>query len=94
MREAGYGNDVRLDFDLAVRELKRWADGRRDETVMQDAPRHSAHERPKVAVPKYRTLGEILDADDEDEPDGPAFSAADLEDIARDVWAGLYRDEE
>lgn len=58
-----------LDFDFAVRALKRWADRRGDETmqVQDHGPEPDPKKRMKT-VPKYPSLLAVLGIEDEDGP--------------------------
>lgn len=63
---------VCLDFDLAVRALKRWADRREAAThQVRDHDPKPAH--PMKSVPTYPTLADVLGLDD----DVPAMTPAD-----------------
>ena len=90
---AGWPNDVRLDFDFAVRDLKRWADARTNETrLVADHDRSDG--KPKKAVPRYATLADVLGLDGEDdEVTMPMLSAADAEDIAAAILSGSWDDD-
>ena len=55
---------VRLDFDQAVRAVKRFSDRRSDATEM--VPDHSPERKQRMkAVPKYPTLTAVLGIEDE-----------------------------
>ena len=55
---------VRLDFDQAVRAVKRFSDRRSDATEM--VPDHSPQRQQRMkAVPKYPTLTAVLGIEDE-----------------------------
>ena len=63
----GASDAVCLDFDFAVRALKRWADRRSDATeLVQD---HSPETKKRMkSVPKYPTLLDVLGIADPSEP--------------------------
>jgi hypothetical protein len=65
LSEAGLSDAACLDFDFAIRALKRWADRRSDATEM--VPDHSPERKQRMKpVPKYPTLQAVLGiADDE-----------------------------
>jgi hypothetical protein len=79
--EAGVGDADCLDFDFAVRALKRWADRRSDETIrVRD---HDPEPPPGVrmkTVPKYPTLLAVLGMDDETAPESETASR-DVDDL-------------
>jgi hypothetical protein len=60
MREAGYAAATRLDFDLACRALKRWADEREKRTKLVTISDAEQKAKPKKAVPVFKTLAEVL----------------------------------
>ena len=66
---------VRLDFDMAVRGVKRFADRRSEETIQvpDNAPQTNRKMKP---VPRYPNLMAVLgiDSDDGDQPDQPVSS--------------------
>jgi hypothetical protein len=78
--EAGVNDADCLDFDFAVRALKRWADRRGDEQIQ--VPDHSPEpQRGKrmKSVPKYPTLLAVLGIDEDTaESDTPAREVDDL----------------
>jgi hypothetical protein len=59
---AGYSEATCLDFDFAVRALKRWADRRANETKLVPAP--EPPKKPMRPVPVFETLAEVLALDD------------------------------
>jgi hypothetical protein len=57
---------VRLDFDQAVRAVKRFSDRRSDATEL--VPDHSPEKRQRMkAVPKYPTLQAVLGIEDDEQ---------------------------
>lgn len=79
-----------LDFDMAVAHFGRWVDTRLKETVERDAPRSKS--RPKVQVPKYKTMAQVLGLDaDPNRPDEDGFSHDEMEAI-RGTVDDLRRD--
>jgi hypothetical protein len=95
LSEAGWPLDVRLDFDFAVRDLKRWADHRANETDLVDAPTPSRNAKPKQSVPKYRTLADVLALTDEDAEMAQIaeqFGTTNAETLALDLLAGDWAD--
>jgi hypothetical protein len=76
--EMGATNAVCLDFDFAIRSLKRWADRRSDETEL--VPDSAPERKQKMkAVPKYPTLLAVLGITDE--PDQPQPDTAEVNDL-------------
>ena len=67
---------VCLDFDFAVRALKRWADRRADEQtqVVDHSPEPAKGKRMKT-VPKYPSLLAVLGIDDDTQPAEPVIDA-------------------
>lgn len=92
MKEAGFDADARLDFDLAVIQFGTWVENRQNETVsvLDRTPPKNA--KPTHQEPKYKTLGDLLALNADDEP--VTHSASDIEEIARDVLAGAFDDDE
>ena len=71
----GKPDAVCLDFDFAVRALKRWADRRSEETDL--VPDHAPERKQRMkSVPRYPNLMAVLgiDSDDGDQPDQPVSS--------------------
>jgi hypothetical protein len=74
----GATDAVCLDFDFAIRTLKRWADRRSDATEL--VPDNAAERKQKMkAVPKYPTLLAVLGITDE--PDKPAPDTAEVNEL-------------
>jgi hypothetical protein len=90
--EMGLSNAICLDFDFAIRALKRWADRRSDETIqVQDHTPESERKRRMKSVAKYPTLTAVLGLDDETDtidPDEVKELAASMLTITNE-WAGL-----
>jgi len=96
LKEAGWPLDVRLDFDFAVRDLKRWADHRANETKLVDAPKPSKSDRPKQSAPRYPTLADVLALTDEDAEMADVnaqYTEDDIEAMARDILRGGWVDD-
>lgn len=70
---------VRLDFDQAVRFVKRWADGRGEKTKMEEDHSPETKKRMK-AVPKYPSLLAVLGISEEGETDEPV-AASEVEQL-------------
>lgn len=67
---AGLSDAACLDFDFAVRALKRWADRRADETIQVQDHRPAPDPKKRMkTVPKYPTLLAVLGMEDEVTPD-------------------------
>jgi len=72
----GLPDAVCLDFDFAVRALKRWAD-RREEATHQE-PDHSPEQKRRMkTVPTYPTLTAVLGLRDEETTAMPAETAGE-----------------
>jgi hypothetical protein len=72
--ETGFGDADCLDFDFAVRALKRWADRRADETteVADHSPERDPKKRMKT-VPKYPSLLAVLGLDEDAKSSDPVI---------------------
>lgn len=55
--------DACLDFDLAAMDQLHWVERRKQETEEADAPPRNKNARPKIQVPVYKTLEEVLALD-------------------------------
>lgn len=81
MPELGLTYAECLDFDFAVRGLKRWADIRSEEQTLEpdDMSEAERKRRSKMRpVPKYRTLDEVLGLTVAEGEHVPAAEVADL----------------
>lgn len=75
-----------IDLDMAFARHGEWVDRRLRETREVNAPT-SKGKRPKMQVPKYKTLGAALGIDPEEvgDADVDGFSKEELEDIGQKV---------
>lgn len=91
MREDGFSTERRLDFDFAVRGLKRWADQRAALTRQVAAP--PAPSKPQATVPLYATLAEVLALPTEAETEMArhGLTRHDMETIGRDLLEEVGR---
>jgi hypothetical protein len=74
-----------LDFDLAVRDLMRWAEGRAHETKEVSAPKRKP--RDVMHVPAYETIAELLGLDEDDTALGGKGSPS-IDEAARELLRG------
>lgn len=89
----GLSDAVCLDFDFAVRALKRWADRRADDTMqVPDTTPQAERKRRMKTVPRFTTLAAVLGltGDDETPEDVAAISdlAAQMLTVTHE-WGGL-----
>jgi hypothetical protein len=93
MPEMGATDAVCLDFDFAIRALKRWADRRADETEM--VPDHTPERKTRMkAVPRYPSLLAVLGIDETGD-DPVAVDTRAVDDLVAQMmrnpmeWQGL-----
>lgn len=97
MAADGYSAATRLDFDLACRALKRWADNREQMTRMVPMSESERNAKPKKAVPVYRTLAEVLALDEDATETALAMSGltpGEVDAMAEDYFSGFGLDDE
>jgi len=61
--EVGIVEHLAFDFDMACMWYGKWLDRRAEETVEVNAPKQRKGTPPKMRVPKYKTLGDMLALD-------------------------------
>ncbi|MGN6033535.1 MAG: hypothetical protein ACTHQE_17920 [Thermomicrobiales bacterium] len=61
--EVGIVEHLAFDFDMACMWYGKWFDRRAEETVEVNAPKQRKGAPPKMRVPKFKTLGDMLALD-------------------------------
>lgn len=63
---------------MSCASFGRWVSRRQSETIERDVPKNK---KPKMQVPKYQTLAQVLGMNDPDAPDADQIRSSEREEL-------------